>query len=178
MKQFLFIIFLTVFTMSTMTSCKENAKWSDKLEETLPYLGHRNWIVVTDMAYPLQSGDGVTTLYADEDYVEVLKKVKKMIDAQPHVFAHVWNDKEFGYITEDMVSGIDELKDKISAACGGEAQSVMHEDLIKRLDAAGKLYQVTIIKTNLTIPYSSTFFELDCGYWNAEKQELLDKKMK
>jgi hypothetical protein len=30
-----------------------------------------------------------------------------------------------------------------------------------------------IIKTELTIPYTSVFFELECGYWNAEAEERL-----
>src|ERR1039458_10655620 len=29
-----------------------------------------------------------------------------------------------------------------------------------------------LIKTDMTIPYTSVFFELDCGYWNAEAEQL------
>ena len=29
--------------------------WQTVLQEKLPLLGHRNWIVITDMAYPLQA---------------------------------------------------------------------------------------------------------------------------
>ena len=61
--------------------------------------------------------------------------------------------------------------------CGPEAQSMMHEDLIKRLDEAGRLYNVVIIKTPLTVPYTTTFFELDCDYWGPELQGKLDAKM-
>lgn len=32
----------------------QNSDWQSKLQEKLPLLGHRNWIVITDMAYPLQ----------------------------------------------------------------------------------------------------------------------------
>ena len=48
-------------------SMKENPKsdWEERLEAELPLLGHRNWIVVTDMAYPLQSAPGIETIYAD-----------------------------------------------------------------------------------------------------------------
>jgi hypothetical protein len=30
-----------------------------------------------------------------------------------------------------------------------------------------------IIKTPLTKPYTSVFFQLECGYWNAEAEERL-----
>lgn len=151
--------------------------WENKLADMLPYLGHRNWIVITDMAYPMQSGTGITTLYADEPYVEVLKKVKDMIDKAPHVFAHVYHDKELDFITEDAMPGVDSLRQKMSEICGSEAQSVMHEELIKRMDEAGKLYNIVIIKTPLTMAYTTSFFELDCAYWNGQKQTDLDKAM-
>lgn len=44
----------------------QNWNWQTILQEKLPLLGHRNWVVITDMAYPLQAKDGITTLYATE----------------------------------------------------------------------------------------------------------------
>ena len=70
----------------TTTTAVETETWRDVLAAQLPLLGHRNWIVITDMAYPLQSGNGITTLYADEPYAEVLGKVKSIIDDAPHIF--------------------------------------------------------------------------------------------
>ena len=29
--------------------------WQTILQDKLPLLGHRNWVVITDMAYPLQA---------------------------------------------------------------------------------------------------------------------------
>ena len=150
--------------------------WDDVLASMMPYLGHRNWIVVTDMAYPLQSGEGITTLYADEPYTQVLSKVKGMIDEAPHVFAHIYNDREFAYVTEQMAPGIDALRSEMKSICGEDASCCPHEDIIARLDSAGKLYSVVVIKTPLTIPYTTTFFELDCGYWTAGKQAALEKR--
>jgi hypothetical protein len=34
-----------------------------------------------------------------------------------------------------------------------------------------------IVKTDMTIPYTSVFFELDCGYWNAEAEQRLRQAM-
>lgn len=149
-------------------------KWDQQLAAQMPYLGHRNWIVIADMAYPSQSGQGIITLYADEPYPEVLKKVKGMVDKAPHVFAHIYNDRELAFIKENDAPGVDAVREAIRNICGDESTSIMHEKLISRLDEAGKLFSVVIIKTPLTIPYTTTFFELDCAYWGAEKQARLD----
>lgn len=148
--------------------------WDEYLSSQMPLLGHRNWIVIADMAYPLQSGSGITTIYADEPYTEVVAKVKKMIDEAPHVFAHIYNDKELSFIKEEDMPGIDALRAEMKSICGDELKFEKHEDLIAKLDAAGKLYSVVIIKTPLTMAYTTTFFELDCNYWGAEKQARLD----
>jgi len=36
---------------------------------------------------------------------------------------------------------------------------------------------VLIIKTELAIPYTSVFFELDCSYWAADAETKLRKAM-
>ncbi|MFC2767059.1 MAG: hypothetical protein ACFN27_06920, partial [Prevotella sp.] len=89
MKKDILIVIILLLTLSVSCnhnsgkSMKENPKsdWEELLEAQLPLLGHRNWIVVTDMAYPLQSAPGIETIYADEDFDKVLKKVKASIDA-------------------------------------------------------------------------------------------------
>ena len=53
--------------------------WKVVLEEKMPLIGHRNWIVVTDMAYPLQTDPGIITVFAPEPYEQVLAKVNGMI---------------------------------------------------------------------------------------------------
>jgi hypothetical protein len=35
-----------------------------------------------------------------------------------------------------------------------------------------------VLKTEATIPYSSVFIQLDCGYWDANKEKKLREKMK
>jgi hypothetical protein len=100
-----------------------------------------------------------------------------MIDKAPHVFAHVYRDKELSYLTDEDVEGISSLRTEMDRICGNDVQSVPHEELIARLDEAGRLYNVIIIKTPLTMPYTTTFFQLDCAYWNGDKQKKLDQKM-
>lgn len=50
---------------------------------------------------------------------------------------------------------------------------MLHEDVIRELDNSAKIFDVLIIKTNLTIPYTSVFFQLECGYWNAGAENNL-----
>jgi hypothetical protein len=40
------------------------------------------------------------------------------------------------------------------------------------------LFRVLVVKTNMRIPYTSVFFELDCGYWNAHAEKQLRAAMK
>lgn len=174
----LFILIIAMNTSCTNTPAPAEPTWNEQLAQKLPLLGHRNWIVITDMAYPLQSGNGITTLYADEPYTEVLRKVKTMIDDAPHVFAHVYHDRELDFISEGDMPGVDSLRAEMATICGEEAQAVLHEELLKRMDEAGRLYNIVIIKTPLTMAYTTTFFELDCAYWNGTKQENLVNAMK
>lgn len=188
MKKIIWIVTIAIFacmenscinmrsTSRTQVAANESSptSWNEELARRLPLLGHRNWIVVTDMAYPLQSSTGITTLYAHDSYEQVLAQVKGMIDAAPHVYAHIYQDKESDYVE---APGMDKWREAVTHLLGSERTTLPHEQLIARLDTAGRLYSVVIIKTPLTIPYTTTFFELDCKYWDAARQAQLDKKM-
>jgi hypothetical protein len=56
---------------------------------------------------------------------------------------------------------------------GQQTQVMPHEDIISQLDEGSELFNVLLLKTTLTIPYTSVFLELDCGYWSAEKEQRL-----
>ena len=155
-------------------TCSDSGDWKTTLKEQMPRLGHRNWIVVTDMAYPLQTNPGITTLYADEPYQEVVAYVDGMIKDAPHVFAHIYQDQEQQALSEELAPGWDDYKEKLSQVLDlSDVQLVPHEELIVRLDEVSNLCRIIIIKTSLTIPYTSTFFELDCGYWDGEREKKI-----
>ena len=166
-----------IISCTNMNNTDKTKNWEDQFEEILPLLGHRNWVVIADMAYPLQSGDGILTIYADEPYLDVIKKVKNAIDAAPHVRPLIWRDRELDYIDESLVPGVEALKAGIIEAVGPEATAATHEDIIRGLDEAGKLYKVVIIKTPMTVPYTTVFFQLDCGYWPADKAAILAERI-
>lgn len=147
--------------------------WKQTLHEMMPLLGHRNWIVVTDMAYPLQTNPGVVTLDATSDeFSTVLRTVMSELAASPHVFPHVYRDSEQLRLDENLCQGITAYRAEVDAALGAgtDMKEVDHEKLILRLDEVSRLYRVVIIKSGLTIPYTSLFFELDCRYWDAARE--------
>ncbi len=153
--------------------------WEQKLAAYLPALGHRNWIVVADSAFPLQISPGIETIVTGEDHFAVLDKVLKMVDGAKHIRPKIWLDEELTYVTEDLAPGADETKKKLEKALEGRgAQPVLHEDLIARLDQAGKAFKIVMVKTTLAVPYTTVFMELDCGYWPAANEAKMRERMK
>ena len=61
---------------------------------------------------------------------------------------------------------------------GSKSAQLPHEEIIARLDQCAQVFRILIIKTKLTIPYTSVFFELDCGYWNADAERRLRSSMR
>jgi hypothetical protein len=151
----------------------------DTLAGYLPALGHRNWIVVADSAFPLQISPGIETIVTGEDHFAVLEKVLKAVDAAKHIRPKIWLDKELAFVTEDLAPGAEGAKRRLDEALKGRAAApVLHEELISRLDQAGQAFKIVMIKTTLAVPYTSVFLELDCGYWPAENEATMRERMK
>jgi hypothetical protein len=153
--------------------------WEQRLTQELPALGHRNWIVVADSAFPLQISPGMEVVVSGEDHFIVLEKVLKAIDNSGHIRPRVYLDKELSFVTEDLAPGIDACRARLDGLLDGQDVSpVLHEELIARLDQVARTFRILMIKTDLTIPYTSVFMELDCGYWKPESEAKMREKMK
>ncbi len=153
--------------------------WTDTLASYLPALGHRNWIVVADSAFPLQISPGIETIVTGEDHFAVLDKVLKAVDGAKHIRPKIWLDKELAFVPEELAPGADEARRRLDKALQGRgAMPVLHEDLIARLDQAGKAFKIVMVKTTLAVPYTTVFLELDCGYWGPEAEAKMREKMK
>jgi hypothetical protein len=153
--------------------------WGLKLHNELPLLGHRNWIVVADSAYPLQTSPGIETIYANEDQVRVVLKVLEELSKTRHVKPILFTDAELKHVPEKNAPGIGAYRDALTKALGDrQVQILPHEQIIAKLDEAGKTFKVLLIKTPLALPYTSVFFQLDCGYWNAESEKQLREEIK
>jgi D-ribose pyranose/furanose isomerase RbsD len=152
--------------------------WEQKLAQELPALGHRNWIVVADSAFPLQISPGIEVVVSGEDHFAVLEKVFKAVDASKHIRPRIYLDKELTYVTEEVAPGIEACRQKLDGMLKGrEIVPVLHEELIARLDQVAKTFRILMVKTNLTLPYTSVFMELDCGYWKPESEAKMRERM-
>jgi L-fucose mutarotase/ribose pyranase (RbsD/FucU family) len=80
--------------------------WEELLERQLPLLGHRNWIVVADGAYPWQTAPGVETVCTGAGQLDVLRAVLAAIDSASHVRPLVYIDAELPFLAEDDAPGI------------------------------------------------------------------------
>jgi hypothetical protein len=153
--------------------------WLETLTRYIPALGHRNWIVVADSAFPLQISPGIETIVTGEDHFAVLDKILKMVDGAKHIRPKIWLDKELAYVTEDLAPGADEAKRRLDEALKGRgAMPMLHEDLIARLDEVGKTFKIVMVKTTLTVPYTTVFMELDCGYWGPDAEAKMREKIR
>ena len=163
---------------SLMTGILSAADWKAKLQQELPLLGHRNWIVVADSAYPLQTAPGIETIYVDADQLEVVKGVIAELAQTKHVKPTIYTDAEMKFVAEKNAPGISAYREALEKILANQpAQVLPHEQIIAKLDEAGKTFKVLLIKTTLTKPYTSVFFQLQCGYWNADSEAELRKAM-
>lgn len=172
--------------MSFMVSCqttvqeqntnKQNMKenWKSEVEQTLKLFGHRNWIVIADAAYPEQSNPAIKTITIDDSQLEAVEFVSQLVEKTSHVDANIFIDKEMAYVQEEDAQGITSYIANLDTILKGKpVKSKLHEDIIRELDSSAKLFNVLIIKTDLAIPYTSVFFQLECGYWNAEAEKSM-----
>jgi D-ribose pyranose/furanose isomerase RbsD len=159
--------------------------WKPQFDQKLPLLGHRNWIVIADKAFPEQNAAGIEVINTNENLLPVLKYVLEEINESGHVKPIIYQDKELQFITESQAKGISSFRMKseklLSSGKSGldlQSQTILHDSVFAKLDEASKLFKIVVLKTNETIPYTSVFLQLDCFYWNAEKEKQLREKMK
>lgn len=153
--------------------------WRARLVQELPLLGHRNWIVIVDSAYPLQTSPGVETVATGASETSVLQSVLELLGESRHVRPIVYMDAELPLISEQEAPGVTAYRKEVAKVLGGRAvHSLPHEQLIHQLDQDGKTFHILVLKTTLTIPYTSVFLRLDCGYCSAGLEEKLRESMK
>ena len=152
--------------------------WKVKVQEAIPLLGHRNWILVVDSAYPLQSSLGVETIDTDDGMVDVLRYVLGTINHSEHVRPDIFLDAELPFVPEEDAPGVSrhraEIKDLLQPY---NVASLPHDKIIANIDDAGKTFRILVLKTRITIPYSSVFIRLNCRYWSDDAEARLRARM-
>lgn len=172
-------IFLqTIILGLLLQACNPANTWQDELGPILDEFGHRNWIVVADYAYPFQSSPGIQTIFTGEDHLKVLDRVLEEIASAPHVKPVIMVDRELDFVSETDAPGIENYRSDLKNRLGDmEVTSMLHEDIIREMADASDLFGVLILKTDMTLPYTSVFIRLDCGYWDAGREKRLREVM-
>jgi len=168
MKKLLFALALTLLPVL------QAEDWKETLKISLPLLGHRNWIVIADSAYPWQVSPGVKTIDTGATQEEVTRTVLEALAGTKHVKPTIYIDHELEFVPEDAAPGVSAYRKNLAAIlAGSEISKLPHEQIIAKLDEAGKTFHVLLLKTNMTIPYTSVFLQLECGYWNSDAEKRL-----
>lgn len=134
---------------------------------------------MADSAYPLQISPGIETVVVDADQLTVVREVIADLAKSKHVRAIVYTDSELSFVPELDAKGVGAYREGLAKMLSGQSahQTLPHEQILQKLDQAGKSFKILIIKTSLTIPYTSVFFQLDCGYWSSEAEKRLRAAM-
>ncbi len=180
----LYLMILLLFCGScdffvTGKSTPTEKSWQEKFNAELPLLGHRNWILVVDKAFPAQTATGITVINTGESLQDVLQFTLQKIDRSLHVRPVIYTDKELNFITPQMVPLVNGYKKELQKTLKGiEPQTLLHDSVFVKIDQASKLFKVIVLKTEETIPYSSVFIQLDCKYWSSENEKAMRELMK
>jgi hypothetical protein len=172
------ILLATLVCTMICLGADTNANWQQVLADRLPAYGHRNWIVVADSAYPAQAKEGIETIVANADQIHVLEAVLAALAKSKHVTPIIHTDQELNYLDDAQAPGVEVYRDKLAGLFKDMAvESLPHEKIIEKLDEVSRTFRVLIIKTNMTVPYTSVFLQLDCAYWGPEAEKGLRAKM-
>ena|SRR5579875_3228831 len=153
--------------------------WQTILQSRLPLYGHRNWIVITDSAYPVQSSPGIETITSNADYFQVLQTVFGALQRSRHVTPIVYTDRELPAVAENDAPGITAFRDQLNTFLNGAqlrnppTTNLKHDELISKLTEVSQSFRVLVIKTDAVLPYTSLFLQLDCAYWNPDAEHRL-----
>jgi hypothetical protein len=154
------------------------AAWKSRLATELPLLGHRNWILIVDSAYPLQSSPGVETIETGASQLDVVRYVLSTVNHSIHVRPDVFMDAELPFVPDQDAPGASAYRTAIAAVLKNYAvQSVLHDKIIATIGQTGSQFHVLVLKTTMAVPYSSVFIRLNCRYWGDDAEQRMRAKM-
>jgi len=177
---FVSLLFVAAVSFSAKSPAQVGTPaWRATLEQQLPLLGHRNWILIVDSAYPLQVSPGIETIETGAGQLEVTSAVLAELSHSIHVEPVVYLDAELPHVPEKDFAGLKAYREDLKKTLQGRTiQSLPHEQILGKISETAKTYKVLVLKTTMTIPYTSVFLQLDCKYWNEESEQKLRQAMK
>ena len=175
---------LLAFSLLLLFPCMPTAQtsapptWRTKVAESMPLLGHRNWILIVDSAYPLQSSPGIETIETDAGQSEVIRHVLATIDRSIHVRPVIQMDAELPFVPEQDAPGAATYRTEIADLLRQyPVESLPHDRIIANIEEASRHFNVLVLKTTMAVPYTSVFIRLDCKYWSGDAEKRLREKM-
>jgi hypothetical protein len=180
MRRFLLLLNVLLFTATLQAAAAPpSADWQAKVNQSMPLLGHRNWILVVDSAYPLQSSPGIETIETGASQIDVVNYVLGAIDRSIQVRPVILMDAELPFVPDTDAPGASQYRAQIGQVLNGfTIDSERHEKIIADIAEASKDFHILVLKTNMTIPYSSVFIRLDCKYWSADAEKRMRARMR
>jgi L-fucose mutarotase/ribose pyranase (RbsD/FucU family) len=158
---------------------RQKDTWQYRLNRLLPLMGHRNWIIVADSAYPAQSNPGIETIATGVSHNQALGRTLWAIAEVAHVRFTAYLDAELKHVPEKDAPGVSAIRSDIDRLLEGQqVREIEHEQIISKLDECAKVFRIVVLKSTLTIPYTSVFLELECGYWNDKAEVRLRNLMR
>lgn len=167
---------LVIILQSVPLAAQSN--WQSRVTQDMPLLGHRNWILIVDSAYPLQSSPGIESIETNASHLDVVHYVLGAINSSSHVRPLIYMDAELPFVPDDDAPGASAYRTQIhNALAGYTIESMPHDRVISQIDETSKEFHVLVLKTTMTIPYSSVFVRLDCKYWSADAEKRMRARM-
>jgi hypothetical protein len=154
------------------------SNWQSRVMQEMPLMGHRNWILIVDSAYPLQSSPGVETIDTNASHLDVLRYVLGAVNNSIHVRPLIYMDAELPYVPDDDSPGASAYREQVKQILGDyKIESIPHDRVINQIDDTSKEFHILVLKTTMAIPYSSVFIRLDCKYWSEDAEKRMRARM-
>ena len=169
---------LILILLSAASSLAQPKAWRQSVAERLPRLGEGNWIVVADSAFPLHSAPGFEMILSDESQLDTLRHLLNLLAKDARLRPILYTDAELRRVPEQDAPGMDAYRQLLPALLEKffpqpAVKAVPHAGMMHTLEEAAKAFNVLIIKTNATLPYTSVFLELKPGYWTDDAEQRL-----
>jgi hypothetical protein len=85
-------------------------------------------------------------------------------------------DAELPYVPEKDAPGVNAYRQEIKSVLAGQKiTSLPHEQIIAKVDEVGKTFHIVVLKTTMTVPYTSVFLQLNCKYWSDDAEGQMRK---
>jgi D-ribose pyranose/furanose isomerase RbsD len=152
--------------------------WQASVNHQVGQLGYRNWIVIAEASFPAHSRVGINHVTADSEIPEVVDYVLNALEQTQRVQPNIYLTREMRAVDNDTAPGIDDLRARIKISLHGhEPTEIDQQSLLTLIESTHHSFDVLVIRTNTTLPYSSVFMELQPGYWDAESENRLRQRI-